>query len=91
MNEVLAEYDTTVPNIVGSMRTFVAHPAFKRDYPDRYEIIVDALQRTLQREDFREWLEGQNIPADWRGPETSKEMIYENFEVVKRYVDLFKD
>jgi len=91
MNEVLAEYGTSVPNITGSMRTFVAHAGLKVQHPDRYEFISAALERTLERPDFREWLQAQNIPAIWRGPEVSRSMLYENFEVVKEYVDLFKE
>lgn len=90
IHEVLKEYKTDCPSITGSMRTFTAHAAFNKKYPDRHKIITAALKRTLEREDFRSWCQKQNIPYDWLGHEKSTKLIKENFEVTKKYQHLFK-
>ena len=90
IHEVLSEFKTDCPNIVGSLRTFVAHAQFKKKFPDRYDFIQKVLKRTLEQKDFVSWCEKQNIGHDWFGPEKSAKLIRENFDVLKKYRHLFE-
>jgi tripartite-type tricarboxylate transporter receptor subunit TctC len=90
MNEALKPFNITVPDIRGSMRAFVVHPAFKKDYPDRYTFIVDALKKTIARQDFQDFMKGQQMQADWIGPEASAKLMKDNYAIWEKYVYLFK-
>jgi tripartite-type tricarboxylate transporter receptor subunit TctC len=90
INEGLKSFNVKVPDIRGSMRTFVLHPALKQKYPERYAFIVDALKRTLQRDDLKTYFKEQAMGADWIGPEESTRLMKENYAVWEKYVYLFK-
>ena len=90
VNEGLKAYNASVPTIKGSIRTFIGHPEFKKNFPDRYEIVVNALKRTIDRPDFQEFIKSQAMQASWRGPEISKSEIYENTAVWEKYLYLLK-
>jgi len=88
VNEVLKAYNTSMPSISGSTRSFVSLPAMRKKYPERYEFIVAALQRTIARPDFQAFMKSQNMEANWVGPEKSKAQIFENFETWRKYAPL---
>jgi tripartite-type tricarboxylate transporter receptor subunit TctC len=90
INEGLKSFNVKIPDIRGSMRAFVLHPAFKQKYPERYTFIVDALKRTLQRDDLKDFFKAQSMGADWIGPEESTRLMKENYAVWEKYVYLFK-
>ena len=88
VNEALKSYNVSIPTIKGSIRTFIGHPEFKRKYPERYQIVVNALKRTIERADFQDFIKSQAMQASWRGPEISKSEIYENTAVWEKYLYL---
>ncbi len=49
INQVLAAYNTSVPLISGSVRTFVFPAAFKAKHPDDYAKFVAAIPRHARR------------------------------------------
>jgi tripartite-type tricarboxylate transporter receptor subunit TctC len=90
VNDSLKAYNASVPTIKGSIRTFIGHPEFKKNFPDRYEIVVSALKRTIERPDFQDFIKSQAMQASWRGPDISKSEIYENTAVWEKYLYLLK-
>jgi putative tricarboxylic transport membrane protein len=90
INDVLNAYNTSVPLIDGSVRTFVFPAAFKSKHPEDYAMFVSAYRATLDAPEFRKWLHDNQMGGNWVGEERTHEMIYANYEVLKKYKDLIK-
>jgi putative tricarboxylic transport membrane protein len=90
INEVLKAYNTSVPIIDGSVRTFVFPSAFKAKHPEDYAKFVAAYRSTLNAPDFRKWLHDNQMGGDWVGEDRTNQVIRANFEALKKYKDLLK-
>jgi tripartite-type tricarboxylate transporter receptor subunit TctC len=90
INEVLKAYNTSVPLIEGSVRTFVIPAAFKVKHPDDYAKFVSAYRNLLNAPDFQKWLKDNQMGGDWVGEERTTQIIRANFEALKKYKDLLK-
>ncbi|MGH6860521.1 MAG: Bug family tripartite tricarboxylate transporter substrate binding protein [Phyllobacterium sp.] len=90
INEVLKEYNTSVPIISGSVRTFVFPAAFKEKHPADYETFVKAYRATMDDEGFKKFLSDNRMGDDWVGEEKTTKMIHASFDVLKQYKDLIK-
>jgi tripartite-type tricarboxylate transporter receptor subunit TctC len=88
INEALKPMDLEVPVLQGSMRGFAVSSETERQYPERYEILSEAIQNTLARKEVQEDLESSDIGGVWVGPERSNELMRTNFEVFQKYADL---
>ncbi len=88
VNEALEPLDLEVPVLQGSMRGFAVTAETERQYPERYEVLAEAIQNTLARKDVQEHLSSNDIGGVWVGPERSNELMKTNFEVFKKYADL---
>jgi putative tricarboxylic transport membrane protein len=90
INDVLKAYNTSVPLINGSVRTFVFPAGFKAKHPDDYAKFVSAYRATLDDPGFRKWLQDNQMAGDWVGEERTAEIIRANFDGLKKYKDLIK-
>ncbi|WP_163574091.1 Bug family tripartite tricarboxylate transporter substrate binding protein [Halomonas faecis] len=88
VNEALEPLDLEVPVLQGSMRGFAVTAETERQYPERYEVLAEAVQNALARKDVQEHLSSNDIGGVWVGPERSNELMKTNFEVFKKYADL---
>lgn len=92
LNTALEEhYGVTMPLFSSYTTSVIAHSTFKEKHPDRYQIFVDAYKRTLEREDYQDWLKQNQIGGLWLGPEESKKLTTEGYEGLKKYSHLAKD
>jgi putative tricarboxylic transport membrane protein len=90
INDVLKAYQTSVPIISGSVRSFVFPAAFKAKHPDDYAKFVAAYRMTLDAPEFRQWLHDKQMGGDWVGEERTSQIIRANFDALKEYKDLIK-
>ena len=56
INEALANYGVNMPIFSAYTTSVIAHAAFKKEHPLRYQAFVDALERTMKRDDYQRWL-----------------------------------
>ena len=90
INEALAEADLEIPVVSGSIRGLAASAEFREQYPDRWENVVSAYERTMQNPEFIAHLEENEIGAEWLGPEKTTARIESNFEILKKYGHLMQ-
>jgi tripartite-type tricarboxylate transporter receptor subunit TctC len=90
VNEALKPYNTQVPLLNGSVRTFVFPASFKKKHPQDYEKFVAAYRRTLDNPDFQAFLKTNSMAGDWIGEEKTTEIIKANYDALKVYKDLLK-
>ena len=91
INDILAERGLEVPTIAADLRTLTVHRSFYENHPDRYEMLVEAYRRTLEREDFQRFIAASAIAGDWRGPEVTQSSLNESFEIFSRYIHVLED
>ncbi|PAU77454.1 Bug family tripartite tricarboxylate transporter substrate binding protein [Halomonas salipaludis] len=80
-----------VESVEGSQRGWVVSKAFVDEHPDRYEILVDAIERATKNPECIEALEEQQLATTWYGPEQSQEDYLANFESLERHIDLLRE
>ncbi|QTF90905.1 tripartite tricarboxylate transporter substrate binding protein [Halomonas sp. BM-2019] len=90
INEALEPMDIEVTVLQGSMRGFAVTSEFERQYPERYEVLSDAVKNALARKDLQEQLEASDIGGVWVGPERSNELMLSNYQVFEQYAHLLK-
>jgi putative tricarboxylic transport membrane protein len=92
INDIMAERGLEeVPIIAADLRTFAVHRSFRENHPDRYEILVDAYRRMLEREDFQSFIAASAIDGMWMGPEQTQASLDESFEIFAQYIDILED
>lgn len=77
--------------VEGSQRGWVVSTRFKNEHPDRYEILLDAVERASKNPECIESLQNQQLATTWYGPEQSQADYLANFESIERHIDLLRD
>lgn len=88
INEALAPMDLDVTVLQGSMRGFAVTAETERQYPERFELLSEAIQNTLARKEVQEHLEASDIGGVWVGPERSNALMRTNYDLFEAYADL---
>ncbi len=90
INEALKPLGSTVPVLPGSIRGFAVPAEVKTKYPERFQVLVQAVKEVLEDKGVKKFLKGSQIGSDWTGPEKTQEMMKQNYEVFLKYKDLMK-
>jgi hypothetical protein len=90
INEALAKYDIELPLLDSSVRSLMVHAAFKDQYPERYQLLVDTYRDIVQSEAFQKSAAEGNFGSDWRGPEASTELVLRNYNLLVEYSRLLE-
>lgn len=85
VNDALAEVDTSIPVVSGSIRGLAASADFREAHPDRWAKVVAAYERTMQNPEFIAHLESNEIGTDWLGPQRTTAVVRSNYEIIERY------
>jgi len=89
INEALKPLGFEIPVIPADTRTFVVHKTFKQKHPERYEMLVAAYRRMLDRDDFKEFIEKGAIGGQWIGPEKTAERLKRGYDIFAKYINYF--
>ena len=90
LTEAMAPTGIDVPIIPGSIRGFGTTAEFRRQYPERFDILAEGLRRALQDEELQARLQTARIGGRWTGPAESERIMRETFEVFRDYAYLLK-
>ncbi|MCB1669819.1 MAG: tripartite tricarboxylate transporter substrate binding protein [Gammaproteobacteria bacterium] len=90
LNELLRPLGTRVPVLPGSIRGYAMSSAFRAAYPERFEVIQEALLKTLSNPELQNLLDQASIGRRWIGPEASTDLMKENFELYTSYSHLIQ-
>lgn len=88
INDVLKAYNTSVPILSGSVRSFVFPAAFEANHPDEYATFVSAYRATLNDPAFKKWLRLNQMQGNWVGEERTTQIIRDSYEALKKYKSL---
>nr|WP_228580087.1 tripartite tricarboxylate transporter substrate binding protein [Halomonas sp.] len=90
INEALEPMGLEVPVLQGSMRGFAVSSEMERQYPERFELLSEAIQNALARKDVQDHLAANDIGGVWVGPDRANELMRANYEVFEKYAHLLK-
>ena len=90
LNEALSPMGIRAPNLPGTIRGFATTAEFKQEYPQRFALIAEAIQRALENEELKGILDRSAIGARWTGPERSESIMRETFSIFENYSYLLK-
>jgi putative tricarboxylic transport membrane protein len=76
--------------VAGSQRGWGVHASFGEKHPDRYEILLNAIESTSKDPKVIENLTGQKLATDWFGPETSNRALRNTAKVMADHIDLLQ-
>jgi putative tricarboxylic transport membrane protein len=74
--------------VSGSQRGWAVHSSFVENHPDRYEILLNAIETASKNPDNIASLEEQQLATTWFGPETSNQQLRQTATVMEQYIDL---
>lgn len=88
----------TVTSLVGEDATFVAgsqrgwgcHASFVEKHPDRYEILLNAIETATKDPASVESLKAQDLATDWIGPEASNAALKKTAAVMEEHIELLQ-
>ncbi|MEH6724902.1 MAG: tripartite tricarboxylate transporter substrate-binding protein [Hyphomicrobiales bacterium] len=76
--------------VSGSQRGWAVHSTFIAKHPDRYAILLNAIEETTKDPKVIESLKGQKLATDWFGPDVSNKALVNTGKVMEQHVDLLK-
>lgn len=90
LNEALESYGIQVPNL-GSIRFVAVHSALKRQYPERYEVLLRTYERAINNPEYRQRIAetAEGLVTLYMGPGAASLQIAETHAVVNRFRDIF--
>lgn len=74
----------------GSQRGFVVATRFVQAQPDRYRILLQAIERATKDPECISTLGGQQLSTTWYGPEASNRAYLSSAALMTQYADLLK-
>jgi tripartite-type tricarboxylate transporter receptor subunit TctC len=81
----------TMPSVGSTYASLLGQASFRAKHPERHAAFVDAYRRSVARADHREFAEKGGLGALWLGPERTKSLLDENFEVLSQYRDVLRN
>ncbi|HMA16451.1 MAG TPA: tripartite tricarboxylate transporter substrate binding protein, partial [Kiloniellaceae bacterium] len=76
--------------VAGSQRGWAVHASFVEKHPDRYQILLKAVEDASKDPKAIEVLTNQQLATDWFGPEASNRALANTAKVMADHLDLLK-
>jgi tripartite-type tricarboxylate transporter receptor subunit TctC len=90
LSEAMAPTGVDVPLLPGTIRGLATSAETKRRYPERFEILANAVETALANEELADLLERASIGGRWVGPDESERLMRETFRIFEDYGYLLK-
>lgn len=90
INEVMEKMGLKPMPILSNFRFYMVKKGFKQKYPDRWEMLRQALEKASLDPEYKIILSRQKLEATWRGPEECAKAVTESFQFCEKYKEFFK-
>lgn len=90
INEVVKEMGYSEFPALSNFRFFFVKKGFKEKYPDRWEMLVAALEKSFNNPELKEISSKQQLDLVWKGPDFAKNAVLESSQTIIKYKDDFK-
>lgn len=88
--ELLKKYGATSDMMPGTIRGLAIRRSVRDRYPERYKILVKAMEKTVKDPKVVAHMKKTLMPYEWLGPEESTRRIRSAYKKYNKYVYLFK-
>jgi tripartite-type tricarboxylate transporter receptor subunit TctC/ABC-type molybdate transport system substrate-binding protein len=85
LSEAMAPTGIELPLLPGTIRGLATSAETKRQYPQRFEILANAVETALAKEELADLLERASIGGRWVGPDESERLMRETFHIFQEY------
>lgn len=85
LSEAMAPTGIKVPLLPGTIRGLATSAETKQQYPERFEILANAVEAALRNEELEDLLERASIGGQWVGPRESERLMRETFRIFEEY------
>lgn len=76
--------------VAGSQRGWAVHSSFVEKHPDRYDILLKAVEAATKDPKSIEVMTNQQLATEWFGPEVSNKALRDTAKVMAEHIDLLK-
>jgi tripartite-type tricarboxylate transporter receptor subunit TctC len=76
--------------VAGSQRGWGVQSSFVEKHPERYQILLDAIEKASKDPEAVANLQGQDLATEWFGPEASNKALASTAKVMAEHVDLLQ-
>ena len=76
--------------VAGSQRGWGVHSSFVEKHPDRYDVMLKAVEAATKDPKAVETLSNQQLATDWFGPDVSNKALRSTAKVMADHIDLLK-
>lgn len=76
--------------VAGSQRGWGVHTSFMEKHPDRYQVMLEAVEAATKDPKSVETLKNQQLATEWFGPEVSNRSLRNTAKVMAEHIDLLK-
>ena len=88
--EAMAPTGIDMPLLPGTIRGFATSAETRREYPERFDTLANAIRAALENEELQRLLDQASIGGRWVGPEESGRLMQETFRIFQDYGYLLK-
>lgn len=91
INDLMNEMGHAIefPNMA-NMRSLQVKKGFKDQYPDRWDMLIEAIEAAVTSDAFREWGEAQGMYLKWSGSDEAYKVLKEGHNALMEYRHLFE-
>ena len=76
--------------VAGSQRGWGVHSSLLEEHPERYEILLNAIEAASKNPEAIKALEAQQLATEWYGPEESNAALARTAETMEKHIDLLQ-
>ena len=89
VNEVMKKLGYDPLPVVSNFRFYKVKKGFKQKYPDRWNALVQAMEKASADPGFKEILNKQKLVTTWKGPDECRKAIVESNEFCQKYKEFW--
>lgn len=90
VNEVMQEMALEPLPSLSNFRFFMVKKSFKQEFPDRWEMLVEALSKAAQNPEYQEMMAKQKLKVVWSGPADTEKTVYDADAVLQQFSSFWK-
>jgi len=90
INEIMKDMGYKPMPPMSNFRFFMVKKDFKGKYPDRFEMLVKALEKANKNPEYLDVMGKQKLKITWEGPAATKKQIVESDEVLQKFEKFWK-
>lgn len=90
VNEVMEKMGLKPMPILSNFRFYMVKKGFKQKYPERWDTLVQALEKASLDPEYKVILSKQKLEAAWKGPKECEKAVAESYEFSEKFKEFFK-